>query len=149
MSEVISASPSEAVEFMTLGDGRNGPTSDIAPEVKGVPPLRSCLFLPLRVDHSDAAAVIPYFDDGTTFGPFFGFFDRIGIVCTLDRLAETNNAPNHVELVEPIWWHGTLSRAATPFAVSDILPKGTAFEGLAPPVSEQIGTPNGFLLVTR
>jgi hypothetical protein len=36
------------------------------------------------------------------FGLLFGFFDCIGVVCTLDRLAETNNAPYLVELVEPI-----------------------------------------------
>lgn len=62
--------------------------------------LRRHLFLRLGFNHGDAATHIPYFDDGTTFGPLFGFFDRI--VYTLHHLAETHNAPNLVELVEPI-----------------------------------------------
>ena len=60
------------------------------------------LCLRFGFDHSDAAAQIPYFDDGTTFGPLLGFFDRIGVVCTLDRVAGPYNAPNLVELVELI-----------------------------------------------
>lgn len=60
------------------------------------------LFLRLGFDHGDAAPQIPYFNDGTTFGSLFGFFDRLGVVHALDRLAETHNAPNLVELVEPI-----------------------------------------------
>jgi hypothetical protein len=64
--------------------------------------LRRRLTFRLGFDYSDAAAHIPYFDDGTTFGPLFCFFDGVGVVCTLDRLAETHNAPSRVELVEPI-----------------------------------------------
>lgn len=58
--------------------------------------------LRLGFDHSDAASHIPYFDDGAAFGPLFGFFDRIGVVCTLDGVAATFNAPNLVEAVELI-----------------------------------------------